>query len=65
MRGFCGEHSQLPFLAEPRFVEGVLRTPSLFYSVLEESLLMGNKLYVGNLPYGVRDADLDVSKLFE
>jgi hypothetical protein len=28
---------------------------------LEESLFMGNKLYVGNLPYSVRDEDLQQS----
>jgi hypothetical protein len=29
------------------------------FSCLEESLSMGKKLYVGNLPYSVRDGDLE------
>jgi hypothetical protein len=39
------------------FVDCVYRTPSRFLSVFR-SPFMGNKLYVGNLPYSVRDEDL-------
>jgi cold-inducible RNA-binding protein len=39
-----------------RFVDCGYRTPSLF-GLFEESS-MGNKLYVGNLPYSFRDDDL-------
>jgi cold-inducible RNA-binding protein len=35
--------------------------PSLFFSVLLGVPTMGNKLYVGNLPYTVRDEDLQQS----
>jgi hypothetical protein len=35
-------------------------TPSLCFCIFEESP-MGNKLYVGNLPYTVRDEDLQQS----
>jgi hypothetical protein len=41
------------------FVECVFRTPSLLFLCFEESLSMGKKLYVGNLPYSVRDGDLE------
>jgi cold-inducible RNA-binding protein len=37
----------------------VIRAPSLICLLcFQESLRMGNKLYVGNLPYSVRDEDL-------
>jgi hypothetical protein len=41
------------------FVECVFGTPSLLFLCFEESLSMGKKLYVGNLPYSVRDGDLE------
>src|SRR4051794_6884681 len=52
----CGEQVTFASLS----VECVFGTPSLWsFCFLEESQLMGNKLYVGNLPYSVRDSDLE------
>jgi len=39
--------------------EGFQRTLSLVFVSLKGPVFMGNKLYVGNLPYSVRDADLE------
>ena len=56
------------FRALQRYASGLLcfRDPIAFVNAfdivfLEESLFMGNKLYVGNLPYSVRDEDLQQS----
>ena len=56
------------FRAPQRYVQDLLcfRNPIAFVNAfdivfLEESLFMGNKLYVGNLPYSVRDEDLQQS----
>ena len=56
------------FRALQRCISGLLcfRDPTAFVNTfdivfLEESPFMGNKLYVGNLPYSVRDEDLQQS----
>src|SRR5512134_3687565 len=41
------------------FVACVFRTPSLVALISPGVLLMGNKLYVGNLPYSYRDSDME------
>jgi hypothetical protein len=53
----CGE--QVSFRVAQIPVECVFGTPSLDANRLFRSPLMGNKLYVGNLPYSVRDSDLE------
>jgi hypothetical protein len=56
---FCGEHSQLPFLARLQGLAKAFCRLHRFLFFIQESRLMGNKLYVGNLPYSVRDGDLE------
>jgi hypothetical protein len=56
---FCGEHSQLPFLTRSWGLAKAFRGLHRFLIFIQESRLMGNKLYVGNLPYSVRDGDLE------
>src|SRR5438105_5118321 len=41
------------------FAACVFRTPSLSSVYFSRSPLMGNKLYVGNLPYSFRDSDME------